>query len=136
MTSAIAAWGTVFKWHNADPAEITRISGPSESMDPIDVTSHDSVKAFREFLAGIHDGGEITIEGNFLSGDADQILMHTDFQASTIQAWEIRFPGHGSGPEITGNGFITAFSWDFPYDGPVTFSVTIKVSGVPAFSAA
>lgn len=135
-SAGIAAFGTVLVWHSANPIEITSISGPSESMDTIDLTNHDSPSGFREFVAGIHDGGEITIEGNFISGDTPgQIVMHTDFQATTVQAWEIRFPGYASGPVITGNGYLTAFSWDFPFDGKISFSATIKVTGKPAFSA-
>ena len=136
-TSAVSAFASVFRWDSQSPVEIKSISGPSETMDPIEVTSHDSPDGFREFIAGLHDGGEISIEGNLIVGDTDgQVAMHTDFQATTVKAWEIRFPSYASAPVITGNGYITAFSFDFPFDGPITFSATIKITGKPTYTPA
>ena len=136
-SAAVTAFATVLRWDNASPVEVTNISGPSESMSPIDVTSHDSDSGFREFVAGIHDGGEITFEANCIVGDAaGQVAMHTDFQTTIVKAWEIRFPTYASAPVITGNGFITAFTWNFPFDGPITISGTIKVTGAPTYTPA
>jgi len=136
-SAAVSAFATALRWDNAAVLEVTNISGPSESMDPIDVTSHDSDDGFREFVAGLHDGGEITVEGMCIVGDSTgQVAMHTDFQATTVKAWEIRFPSYASAPVITGNGYITAWSWDFPFDGPITFSATIKVTGKPTYTPA
>jgi len=106
-------------------------------MDPIEVTSHDSDDGFREFVGGLRDGGEIAIEGNLIVGDSGgQVVMHTDFQAGTVQAWEIRFPTYASAPVITGNGYITAFAFSFPFDGPITFTATIKITGKPTYTPA
>lgn len=135
MTSGVSAFGTKLNWDGVDLAELASISGPSESMEPIDLTSHDSADAFREFVAGLHDGGEITIEGNFIVGDTTgQIAMHTDFQATTVKAWIIKFPSWASAPQVAGNGFITAFSLDFPFDGKISFTATIKVTGKPTLT--
>ena len=136
MTSAISAFGALLNWDTVDLAELTNISGPSQSMDPIEVTSHDSADQFKEFIAGLHDGGEITLEGNFIVGDTTgQIAMHTDFQATTVKTWILKWPGWASGPQFTGSGYITAFTWDFPHEGKVSFSVTIKITGKPVFTA-
>jgi len=137
-SAGISAFGSLLNWDTVDLAEITNISGPSESMDTIDVTSHDSDSGFKEFVAGLHNGGDITIEGNFIKGDTTgQIAMHTDFQATTVKAWIIKLPGWAGGvPQIAGNGFIIAFSWDFPFDGKISFSVTIKVTGKPTLTPA
>ena len=135
-TAGVTAFGTLLRWDNADVLELTSISGPTETMDPLDVTSHDSDNQFREFVAGLHDGGEITFEGNCIVGDSTgQVAMHTDFQATDVKAWEIRFPTYNGGtPKIGGNGFITAFTWNFPFDGPVTISGTIKITGKPSYT--
>jgi len=137
MTSGVSGFGTKLNWDGEDLAELTSISGPSESMDTIDLTSHDSTEAFREFVAGLHDGGEISFEGNFIKGDsAGQIAMHTDFQAGTKKAWIIKMPGWASAPQIAGNGYVTAFSLDYPFDGKISFSATIKVTGKPVLTPA
>jgi predicted secreted protein len=133
MTEAISAFGTKLSWNGADVAELTSISGPNETMDTIDVTSHDSPDAYREFIAGIRDGGEISIEGNFIKTDTTgQIALHNDFQAGTKRAWIIKFPGGST--QISGNGFITAFSPSFPFEDKIGFTATIKVTGKPALS--
>ena len=129
-SAAVSAFATQLRWDSADVLEVTSISGPSETMSPIDVTSHDSDSGFREFVAGLHDGGEITVEGMCIVGDTTgQVAMHTDFQATTVKAWEIRFPSYASAPVITGNGYVIAWSWGFPFDGPITFTATIKITG-------
>lgn len=135
MTSGVAAFGTKLDWHGNIVAELTSISGPTETMDTIDLTSHDSADAFREFVAGLRDGGEITIEGNFIKGDdTGQITMHTDFQAGTAQTFIIKMPGWASKPEFRGTGLVTAFSTDYPFDGKISFSATIKVTGKPVLT--
>lgn len=136
MTSGVAAKGTLFAWNSNDVAELSNISGPSESMDPIDLTSHDSSGSFKEFVAGLRDGGEISIEGNFIKGDADgQIAMHTDFQSGQARAWIIKHPAwvdtSAEYPQIAANGLITAFEMTFPDDGKIGFTATIKVTGKP-----
>lgn len=136
MTSGVAAKGTQLEW-NAEPlVELTSITGPGESMDPIDLTSHDSDSAFREFVAGLRDGGEISFEGNFIKGNAaGQIAAHTDFQAGQVRAWIIKHPGWVAGvPQISGNGYLTAFSIDYPFDGKISVSGTIKVTGKPVLA--
>lgn len=136
MTAGVAAKGTLFNWATHDVAELTSISGPSESMDTIDLTSHDSTLAFKEFVAGLRDGGEITIEGNFILGDTNgQIAMHSDFQSGTAQTWIIKHPtwedpGH-LWPQVTASGLITAFELSYPMDGKIGFTATIKVTGKP-----
>ncbi|HUV56283.1 MAG TPA: phage tail tube protein [Dehalococcoidales bacterium] len=137
MTEAVSGFGTLLSWNGEDLAELTSISGPTESMDTIDVTSHGSASGFREFVAGLHDGGEISFEGNFIKGDSDgQIAMHTDFQTGQVRAWIIKMPGYASAPGVAGNGYITAFSINYPFDDKISLSGTIKVTGKPVLTAA
>jgi len=138
-SSAIAGFGTLLNWDSVDLAELTSISGPSQSMDTIDVTNHDSDDSFREYLAGILNGGEISIEGNFLTTDTTgQVAMVTDFQARSKKAWKIKFPAWVSSsheyPEIDGYGYVTALDISFPFEDKVSFSATIKVTGKPALT--
>lgn len=139
MTSGVAAKGTLLNWDGTDVAELTSISGPSESMDPIDLTSHDSADAFKEFVAGLRDGGEISIEGNFIKTDADgQIQMHTDFQAGTAKTWILKHPAwvdtSHEYPQVTASGLVIAFELSYPMDGKIGFTATIKVTGKPVLT--
>ena len=136
-SSGVSGFGTLLNWDTADLVELTSITGPTETMDPIDISNHDSPDTYREFVAGLRNGGDITLEGNFIKGDATgQIAMHTDFQAGSVKAWIIKMPGWASAPQIAGNGYITAFSMSYPFDGKISLSVTIKVTGKPTLTPA
>jgi len=138
VSSAVAGKGTVLEWNAQPVVELTNIGGPTETMDPIDITSHDSDDAYREFVAGLRNGGDISFEGNFIKGDATgQIAMHTDFQAGTKRAWIIKHPGWAAGvPQVSGNGYVTAFSMAYPYEDKISVSGTIKITGKPVLAPA
>ena len=138
-SAAEAAFGTLLNWDGEDIAEITSISGPTETMDTIDVTSHDSTAAYREFIAGLRNGGDISLEGNLITTDAvGQIAMYADFQAGSKKAFKIKFPAWVASsheyPEIDGEGYVTAFSVSFPFEGKISLSATIKVTGKPVLT--
>ena len=140
-TSAVSGYGTILTWDNADVEEMSNISGPSETAGAIDVTSHDSSDGYKEFIAGLRDGGDITFEGNFISTDSTgQVAMHTDFQAGSTKTWIIKHPAwvetSHEYPQITGSGIVTAFNMGFPIDDKIPVSGTIKVSGKPTLTAA
>jgi predicted secreted protein len=133
MSSAVSGYGTQLVWNSQDVAEVTNLTGPNESRDMIDVTNHDSSDAFREFIAGLADAGEIGVEGNFKASDADgQIAMHTDFQGGTSRSWQLTFPS--SLGNMAGNGLCSAFSLGYPHDGKIPFTATIKVTGKPTLT--
>ena len=138
-SSGVAGFGTKLNWDGQDIAELSSISGPSEAVDTIDVTSHDSDDTYKEFIAGLRDGGEISFEGNFISTDTDgQIAMHTDFQSGEKKAFIVKFPSWVESsheyPQISGYGIVTAFALDFPSDDKISISGTIKVTGKPTLT--
>ena len=60
---AFFANASVFKLGSTTISEVTSISAPNLTADTIDVTTHGSTGRYREFIQGLRDGGEITIEG-------------------------------------------------------------------------
>ncbi|MDP2363717.1 MAG: phage tail tube protein [Ignavibacteria bacterium] len=136
MAEGVAGFGTKLTWNTVNLAELTNISGPSETMDTIDVSSHDSADRYKEFVAGLRDGGDISLEGNFIKGDTTgQVAMYADFQAGTKRAWIVKMPGWAAGkPQIAGDGFITAFAISYPYEDKISFTATIKLTGKPTLT--
>jgi len=139
-TAAVSGNGTKLNWDGVDIAEPTSITGPSESAGSIDLSSHDSADAYKEFCAGMRDGGEISFELNFVSTDTTgQIAMHTDFQAGSTKTWIIKHPAWVSSsheyPQITGSGHVTSFNVSFPDDDKISVSGAIKVTGKPVLTA-
>ncbi len=79
MTTAKHAHGTQLQMSDGDTpavfttiAQITNITGPNVVMDTVDVTTMDSVGGWKEFIAGMLDGGEIGVEA-FLVADVTQL---------------------------------------------------------------
>jgi len=133
MTSAISAYGAKVNWNSNDIAEATNIQFSGQSVDMLDVSNHDSTNEFREFIAGLIDGGEITFEANFKSTDTTgQIALHTDFQAKTSRTCQLTLPD--SLGNISGTAWCTKYDFSFPHDGEATISVTIKYTGKPTLT--
>jgi len=133
MSSAVSGFGTDLTWNSVVIAEVVNVSGPGESRDMIEVTNHDSADGFKEFIAGLADGGEVSIEGNFKASDSTgQIALHTDFQAGTSRTLLITFPS--SLGNMSGTAFCTAFELTFPHDSKIGFSATFKYTGKPTLT--
>ena len=131
MTSGVSAFGTFLIWNYNKVLEITSISGPSQSRDAIELTSHDSSNSFREFVAGIIDGGEISIEGNFITGDAlGQIKFHTDLQDGEKRSCFIVMP-MAVGGAWSFEAIASGFESTYPFDDKIGVSGTLKITGQP-----
>jgi len=131
MMAGYWAFGTVLSRAGNPIAELTSITGPTESADALDVTSHDSAGGFREFVAGLKDAGELSMEGNFAPGDATgQIAMHADLASGTVREYIMTLPA-AMAATLTIDGVVTALSTGAPHDDKVPFSATVKLTGVP-----
>jgi len=134
-TEAIAAFGVTLERDSNPIAEITNLSTPELSLDTVDVTSHDSPNTFKEFVGTVLDGGEVAIEGNFIAGDTNgQVALLDDMLNKTKQSFVITFP-----TEITAtwsfDAYVTKYkAGDFPVDGKVPFSSTLKITGKPTLA--
>ena len=116
----------------ADPvANLTGISGPTMSLDTIDVSAHDSPDAYREFVAGLIDGGEVSIEGNLTDAvEANAFLAVLEGRVP-VQMF-IKFPALATQLDNWSfQGVVIGFETDAPFDDKLGFSATIKVSGKP-----
>lgn len=144
MTQALAAYGTLLKiGDGAGPevfttiAEISNLGGPALSQDPIDVTHHSSPGAWKEFVGGLLDGGELSAELNFIPTeathrDASGGLLN-DLKNRTLRNFELVFPDGGA-TTWSFSAFITGFEIGAPVDGKLSASMTIKLSGQPTLA--
>lgn len=134
MTSGYSAFGTTLKWNAQPLAELQSIGGPGISIDTVELTSHDSAYAFREFVAGLRDGGDISIEGNFIPGDtAGQRAFITDMKAGTKREVIITGPS-AAGFTWTFDAIATGYEPSYPFDGKLGFTATLKVTGKPTLA--
>lgn len=137
-TSAKIGHGAAFELFNNDSpgwvtlAEVFNIVPPSLARDAVDASHNQSTQAWRDFIPGLKDGGEVTFELNFIpAGQANSELLRTFNDDALIQC-RIVFPDSPA-TTWTFSGYVTAYEPDAPTDDRMTASVTIKLSGKPGF---
>lgn len=115
-------------------AGLTSIGGLELSADSIDVTTLDSEGGYREFIAGLKDAGEVSLEGylNPKTGKGQKELYDL-FESGDVEDFIIEFPSDlGASWEF--KGVVTGFSTSADLEDPLSFSATIQVSGKPTLT--
>lgn len=134
-SAAINGFGAVFAYESAPAtytalAEVLSVTPPSISVETVDVTHMGSDDGFREYKAGRRDGGEVTVNMNYV--EASATLLQTLVLAG-YETFRITFPDSST---YVFSGIPTAFSFDdVVIDDKVAMSLTIKVSGKPVYTA-
>ena len=113
-----------------DIGEVISISGPSLSRDVVDATHMGSTEKWREFIAGLKDGGEVTIECNFDPDGTDVTNWLSDINTDSERTYQITFPDT---TEWLFEGIMTALEVSDPLDDKMTATATYKVTGKPTF---
>ena len=136
-TQAAIGHGVLFRIGNAGSpevftavAEVTSVKPPNMARDAIDATHSESPEGWREFIGGLKDGGEVSLELNFVPGAATTALLMAELAAAPGNK-QIVFPG---GQIMSFVALCTALEPDAPVDGKMTASVTYKVSGKPTLA--
>lgn len=110
---------------------LTNISLGGWSADPIDVSDHNSADAYREFIQGMKDGGEISVEANYVLAEA--IKVQAAFDAGTVMAnCTMAFPGALG--TLTIDLIATGIELPSPFDDKLTANYTFKVTGKPVLA--
>jgi predicted secreted protein len=143
MTSGIWAHGTLLKiGDGGDPesfttiTEVTDIGGPSLEMNTIEMTSHDSVDGWAEFVGGILDAGEVTFSINYIPTDSTHDAgtgLIKDMADRTVRNFQLVFPD-GSSTTWSFSALVTNFEPGEPVDDKLSADVTLKISGKPTLA--
>jgi predicted secreted protein len=121
-------------------ANVSGISGPGLSRETIDVTAHDSPNAYRQFIGGLKDGGEISFDINYDPLSHDVLVADLELTVSGgAKNWKITWP-KSTGQTVAGNTWtfaavMTAFEASAPIDDKLSASITLKISGKPTLAA-
>lgn len=136
-TSTSIGYGTTFAVGDGggpevftDLAEVTNVTGPAVTRETVDATHMGSPNRYREFIAGLIDGGEVTVDMNYVPGGATEILLNACLEQVAARNYRITAPNT---EVLAFSGFCTAKSAAIPLDDKMTLSATFKVSGDPAF---
>jgi len=113
-------------------ANVKSWSGPSTENPEIDVTT--LLSTAKEFVGGLVDFGELTMELNFDPNNATHQQLFADMEASppTVTGWRITFVS----PTInfTWSAFVKSFSISGEVDGVIAGSLSLRLSGARAVS--
>lgn len=135
-TNVTTGYNTTFGIEGTTPgtysavAEVTSVTPPNISRDAVEATHLTSPEQWREFIAGLKDGGEVSIEMNWIPSATDVIVAALDAGKDNYQ---IVFP---NGVKWSFAAICTAFEPSSPLDDRMTASATFKVSGKPTLVAA
>ncbi|SRR6266516_4456437 len=144
-TAGVPAAGTLFKYDAGGGsyttvAECQDISGPDLGADTTEMTNHDSPTAgagflpWKEFVGGLAEGGEVTLDLNFLTGNATHSAILNKLGSKTKTSYRIVFPAGGAGATWTFDAFVTKFSPKAPIGDRLSAAVSFRVTGIPVFS--
>lgn len=132
MTEAIIGHSSDFKRGAATVGEVMSISPPSISRDTPDATHMKSPGKWREFIAGLKDAGEVSVEIQSTPSSAAFQAMVADFDNDAAEAYSIEFP---DGASWSFSAFITGLEMDPPNDDKIMSTATFKITGAPTFAA-
>mgnify|MGYP006893384743 CR=1 FL=1 len=120
-TTGGGAWRTI--------AQCRSISGPSYEGDEIDVTTHDSVGGFREFVRGLVDPGEISAELVFDPNHASHAAtgLIDDLKSGATDPYRIDWVM--ASKILTFTAFVKSFPLTSPIDDVLTGTVTLRITG-------
>ena len=114
-------------------AELIGLSGPGLSLDTVESTHTESLNAAKEYIAGLKDGGEVSVDLNFLPGNATHTALIADWAARTLRNFEIVWPDTGS-TKWSFSAFVTNYEPSAPIEDRMTASASLKITGVPTFA--
>ena len=117
----------------ATVAQVTNISGPSLTLDTVDVTCHDSTSAYEEVVATLLRGGEITLDIVYDPADDTHDAtggngLLTRMNAKRRTNFSLIFADTAS-TTWAFDGYVTGFEPGAAVDGATTASVTVKIDG-------
>lgn len=131
--NAVLTQGTLLKRGDGGSPEVfttvpdvTAISGPDATKSEIEVTDLSSTA--KEFKGGLADFGRLTVDLNYIPGNAIHTAMRNDFisNASPVRNWQILFV---NGKQWNFQGYVGAFPGNTQPDSVQKSSMTIRLSG-------
>ncbi len=136
MSSAIGTQGFTFGiQRTASPGEFTLVgevtdfSGFDGKAAEIDVTHLQSTA--KEFLMGLQDFGNFSIDVNYIAADAGQVLMRAAKTSRAIQTFKITFSDAST---ATFQGYVLSNPVKGGVDAKVDGSFDVRITGAVTFA--
>ena len=114
--------------------EVVDISGPNASADTLEATAHGD--AWREYVPGLKDGGEVSVTFRAEAGHAGQFGMFAKIGTGPFAVkitWPLMVSTNTVNRSVAVDGILTGVGVGLPHDGLATMDGTFKVSGEPTW---
>ncbi len=141
MSDALIGWDTEFWLDNASGtltqiAEVIAVTPPNPQTADVEVTHFKSANRRREYIAGLIEDGEGTIEINFVPGSASDVLLRAAVNDGVTRSYRIILPTAGNGWQIDGDCIVKGYERNIPIDDRMTATVTVRFTGASTEAAA
>lgn len=115
-------------------AGISNLPPPAFSREKIDVTHTESPDGFKEYIPGMSDPGDVTLDLNWVAGNATDDYFLELQSEKAARLFEILFTQVTPNRTCTFRGFLTGYEPGVPVDGKMTATVTLAVTGKPVWA--
>ncbi len=140
MADGYIGYGTRLEYQDSSNwvlvGKVGDINGPSMSRDTVDITHQQSPGGYKQFLAGLADGGEVTFTINLDPSDTthnQSAGLLSIFSETQPRNWRIVTPvGTGTVNQYhayTFSAMCTGFEMKFPVEDKISADVTLKIAG-------
>lgn len=109
-------------------AEVTSVSLPNEQVAEVEVTHYESPGRSREFIAGLTDPGEITVEMNFAPGSPTDQMLVTAKSDGKVRTFRVVTP-EDDAQMYTFPIIVRGYERAVPLDDRMTANVTLRIAG-------
>jgi hypothetical protein len=143
MAGEAIGWGGKFLLHNGSTLfELERVGSvtpPEDVADEHEVTSLSSPNRRKEYIVGMIDGGELTVEIMHVPNSTTDQLCRAAKAAGDVRAWKIVYPDTAGLPlrQDSGTGFVRSYKVNaVEPNAPMTATLTIRITGAVTEGAA
>lgn len=134
MTAAAIGYGSTYRIWDAsltvpafvEVAEVINITPPGGTSDRVDATHMKSPGRRREYISGLIDSGEASLEINWVPGGPTDEILRGLLTSGAVVQHQIEFP---NGVTCTYDASITGFEKTLPIDDRMTATITVAPSG-------
>ncbi|HXM32297.1 MAG TPA: phage tail tube protein [Chthoniobacterales bacterium] len=132
VSLAQVGYGTLLQRAGVTVLEVLKVGGPGMKADMKEVSNMLSPNTYKEFVAGLREGGDVTFEMNYIPKDATQITLRQDFEGGVQSSWTIVLPGALGTWTFT--AMVSALTPAIPVDDRIVCSGTLRITGKPVLS--
>ena len=132
-STAVLGYNVDFSIYNGSSyvqvAEVTNITWPGYTRDAVEVTFMDSASSFREYIAGLMDAGEVTVEMNWVPSASDPILAA---MAAGVGQFKLQY---NNAANIVFKAVVKSWATQSPLGGKLSGTAQFKITGIPTWAA-